>query len=231
MCLKINEQKTISQEGLAKMVKINLELCLFKENIMLMGSRVYKMHEDALHALKTSNRDLALSIIESDEYVNNDEESVNRRALEVLSLLAPVASDLRIIIAGIKIATDLERMGDYAKSIARFILKNDPILVEQMVLIEEIYKYYLNFFSKVMEAFENKDLNAAFELPKLDDTIDQLIKNLFFKLEEIGLNQTNLNQIIPLVSMARNIERAGDHSKNICEQIIYEAIGQHYDFG
>lgn len=213
------------------MVKINLELSLFKENILLMSSRVYKMHEDALKALKTSDKDLALSIIESDEYVNNDEESVNRRALEVLALLAPVASDLRIIIAGIKIATDLERMGDYAKNIARFILKNDPVLDEQMILIEEIYHVYLNFLNKVMEAFENKDLDAAFALPKMDEEIDLLIKNLFFKLEEVELNDPNTIRLIPLVGMARNIERAGDHTKNICEQIIYETTGQYYDFG
>lgn len=213
------------------MVKINLELSLFKENILLMGSRVYKMHEDALKALKKNDRDLALSIIESDEYVNNDEESVNRRALEVLALLAPVASDLRIIIAGIKIATDLERMGDYAKNIARFILKNDPVRDEQMILIEEIYRLYLDFLSKAMDAFDEKNLDAAFALPKLDEEIDALIKNLFFKLEEIELNDPNTIRLIPLVGMARNIERAGDHTKNICEQIIYEATGQHYDFG
>jgi len=213
------------------MVKINLELSLFKENILLMGSRVYKMHEDALKALKNNDRDLALSIIESDEYVNNDEESVNRRALEVLALLAPVASDLRIIIAGIKIATDLERMGDYAKNIARFILKNDPVRDEQMILIEEIYRLYLDFLSKAMDAFDEKNLDAAFALPKLDEEIDALIKNLFFKLEEIELNDPNTIRLIPLVGMARNIERAGDHTKNICEQIIYEATGQHYDFG
>lgn len=213
------------------MVKINLELSLFKENIILMSSRVYKMHEDALKALKTNDKDLALSIIESDEYVNNDEEAINKRALEVLALLAPVASDLRIIIAGIKIATDLERMGDYAKSIARFTLRNDPILEEQMILIEDIYRVYLDFFSKVMEAFENKDLDAAFALPKIDDEIDSLIKNLFFKLEEVEMNDPNTIRLIPLVGMARNIERAGDHTKNICEQIIYEATGQHYDFG
>lgn len=213
------------------MVKINLELSLFKENILLMGSRVYKMHEDALKALKNNDRDLALSIIESDEYVNNDEESVNRRALEVLALLAPVASDLRIIIAGIKIATDLERMGDYAKNIARFILKNDPVRDEQMILIEEIYRLYLDFLSKAMDAFDEENLDAAFALPKLDEEIDALIKNLFFKLEEIELNDPNTIRLIPLVGMARNIERAGDHTKNICEQIIYEATGQHYDFG
>ena len=213
------------------MVKINLELSLFKENILLMGSRVHKMHEDALRALKTNNRDLALTIIESDEYVNNDEESVNRRALEVLALLAPVASDLRIIIAGIKIATDLERMGDYAKNIARFILKNDPIHEDQMNLIEEIYLVYLDFLSIAMEAFENRDLDAAFALPKIDDEIDLLIKNLFFKLEEVELNDPNTIRLIPLVGMARNIERAGDHTKNVCEQIIYEATGQYYDFG
>jgi len=213
------------------MVKINLELSLFKENILLMGSRVYKMHEDALRALKNNDKDLALSIIESDEYVNNDEESVNRRALEVLALLAPVASDLRIIIAGIKIATDLERMGDYAKNIARFILKNDPVRDEQMILIEEIYRLYLDFLSKAMDAFDERNLDAAFALPKLDEEIDALIKNLFFKLEEIELNDPNTIRLIPLVGMARNIERAGDHTKNICEQIIYEATGQHYDFG
>ncbi|NTW91417.1 MAG: phosphate signaling complex protein PhoU [Erysipelotrichaceae bacterium] len=213
------------------MVKINLELSLFKENILLMGSRVYKMHEDALRALKNNDKDLALSIIESDEYVNNDEESVNRRALEVLALLAPVASDLRIIIAGIKIATDLERMGDYAKNIARFILKNEPVRDEQMILIEEIYRLYLDFLSKAMDAFDERNLDAAFALPKLDEEIDALIKNLFFKLEEIELNDPNTIRLIPLVGMARNIERAGDHTKNICEQIIYEATGQHYDFG
>jgi len=213
------------------MVKINLELSLFKENILLMGSRVYKMHEDALKALKNNDRDLALSIIESDEYVNNDEESVNRRALEVLALLAPVASDLRIIIAGIKIATDLERMGDYAKNIARFILKNDPIRDEQMILIEDIYRLYLDFLSKAMDAFDERNLEAAFALPKLDEEIDLLIKNLFFKLEEVEMNDPNAIRLIPLVGMARNIERAGDHTKNICEQIIYEATGQHYDFG
>lgn len=213
------------------MVKINLELSLFKENILLMSSRVYKMHEDALKALKTSDRDLALTIIESDEYVNNDEESVNRRALEVLALLAPVASDLRIIIAGIKIATDLERMGDYAKNIARFILKNDPVLEEQMILIEEIYLVYLDFLTKVMEAYENASLDVAFALPKMDDQIDSLIKNLFFKFEEIEKHGSNNVRLIPLVGMARNIERAGDHTKNICEQIIYEATGQYYDFG
>lgn len=196
-----------------------------------MGSRVYKMHEDALRALKNNDKDLALSIIESDEYVNNDEESVNRRALEVLALLAPVASDLRIIIAGIKIATDLERMGDYAKNIARFILKNDPVRDEQMILIEEIYRLYLDFLSKAMDAFDERNLDAAFALPKLDEEIDALIKNLFFKLEEIELNDPNTIRLIPLVGMARNIERAGDHTKNICEQIIYEATGQHYDFG
>jgi len=213
------------------MVKINLELSLFKENILLMGSRVYKMHEDALRALKNNDKDLALSIIDSDEYVNNDEESVNRRALEVLALLAPVASDLRIIIAGIKIATDLERMGDYAKNIARFILKNDPVRDEQMILIEEIYRLYLDFLSKAMDAFNERNLDAAFALPKLDEEIDALIKNLFFKLEEIELNDPNTIRLIPLVGMARNIERAGDHTKNICEQIIYEVTGQHYDFG
>jgi phosphate transport system protein len=82
-----------------------------------------------------------------------------------------------------------------------------------------------------MEAFENKDLDAAFALPKMDEEIDLLIKNLFFKLEEVELNDPNTIRLIPLVGMARNIERAGDHTKNICEQIIYETTGQYYDFG
>ena len=213
------------------MVKINLELNLFKDNISLMGSRVFKMHEDALLALRTADKGLALSIIEKDEYVNNDEEAINHRALEVLSLLAPVASDLRIIIAGIKIASDLERIGDYAKNIARFILKDNPITEVQMRLIENVYKNFMEFYTITFQAYENRDAKAAMELPKLDDAIDQALSSLFFNLEKTEPSQTNTAVIIAIVGMARNIERAGDHTKNICEQIIYEATGQHYDFG
>lgn len=213
------------------MVKINLELDLFKDNIRLMGTRVYKMHEDALLALKTADKDIALSIIEMDEYVNNDEESINRRALEVLSLLAPVASDLRIIIAGIKIASDLERIGDYAKNIARFVLKSNPISDIHMELIEKVYVSFMDFYVKTIDAYENKQSTLAMELPKMDDVIDQALRELFFNLEKLEPNQLNTVTIISIVGMARNIERAGDHTKNICEQIIYEATGQHYDFG
>ena len=105
------------------MVKIDTELALFQDSILSMSDKVRRMYLWALEVLRTGNKEKALAIIELDEFVNNDEEEVNDRGLEVLSLLSPVASDLRIVIAGIKIASDIERIGDYAKNIARYVIK------------------------------------------------------------------------------------------------------------
>jgi len=213
------------------MVKIDTEIEVFKEDIILMSQRVRKMFLTAIEVLHTGNKEKALSVVELDDYVNNANEEINEKAVEVLSLLAPVASDLRIVIAGIKIATDLERIGDYAKAIARFVIKNDDLDANLLNNIDILGDKFIKFFDETMDAYARRDVKLALDLPSRDDEIDAAFKSLINYLEEMYNRHENITNLIPTIGMLRNIERAGDHTKNICENIIYEIKGQHYDFG
>ena len=213
------------------MVKITTELEMFEELVFLMSEKVRRMHAWTTEILKTGDKEKALSIIELDEYVNHDEELINRRALEVLALLAPLASDLRKVIVGIKIATDLERIGDYAKSIARYVIKNEPINEAYLPYVETINSSFLKFYDATMEVYRVKDVKKALELAKLDEEIDSTIAKLYNHLEKDNQDHEDRTNVVAFVSMLRNFERAGDHTKNILEHLIYEVTNQRYDFG
>lgn len=213
------------------MVRIDVEISEFKEDIILMSQKVRKMFILALEVLHTGNKEKALSIVELDEYVNNANEEINDKAVEVLSLLAPVASDLRIVIAGIKISTDLERIGDYAKSIARFVIKNDDLDPQLLPFVDPIGNKFITFFDETMLSYANRDVKLALDLPSRDDEIDTEFKKMISHIEKLTEEKKDITALVPTIGMLRNIERAGDHTKNICENIIYEIKGQHYDFG
>ena len=213
------------------MVKITTELEMFEELVFLMSEKVRRMHAWTTEILKTGDKEKALSIIELDEYVNHDEELINRRALEVLALLAPLASDLRKVIVGIKIATDLERIGDYAKSIARYVIKNEPINEAYLPYVETINSSFLKFYDATMEVYRVKDVKRALDLAKLDEEIDSTIAKLYNHLEKDNQDHEDRTNVVAFVSMLRNFERAGDHTKNILEHLIYEVTNQRYDFG
>jgi phosphate transport system protein len=213
------------------MVKIDVEIQEFKEEIVSMAQRVRKMFVLALEVLHTGNKEKALTIVELDEYVNNANEEINDKAVEVLSLLAPVASDLRIVIAGIKISTDLERIGDYAKAIARFVIKNDDLDPQLLPYVDPIGNQFIAFFDHTMLAYSTRDVKLALDLPSRDDEIDAEFKKMISHIEKLTAEKKDITALVPTIGMLRNIERAGDHTKNICENIIYEIKGQHYDFG
>jgi phosphate transport system protein len=213
------------------MVKIDTEIKEFKDEIVVMSHQVRKMFVLAMDVLDNGRKEEALRIVELDEYVNNANESINDKAIEILSLLAPVATDLRVILAGLKISTDLERIGDYAKAIARYVIKNDELDERLQPYINPIAKTFIEFFDETMKAYEERDVKTALELPSRDDEIDTAFKKLLAFIEKLTDEGQQIAYLVPTVGMLRNFERAGDHTKNICEAIIYEVKGQHYDFG
>ena len=101
-------------------------LAAFQALILQMYRKVKTMHELALDILRSGDKEKALQLIYMDDFVNHLEEEINDQAQTVLALLSPVATDLRKVIAGIKIASDLERIGDYAKNIADYVIKKGP---------------------------------------------------------------------------------------------------------
>lgn len=211
-------------------IKIEQELDALEETIAKMGKKVVMMHEKIMSLMENDNRELALEIIQSDDRINLLEEEINDQALTALALLSPVASDLRRVIAGIKIASELERIGDYAKNIAIFMIKHEDIDTNVLSYATQMEKAFLEMLVISMEAYANKDVEVAFDIPEKDKVVNHLVKELNEKMATYQ-DVEQLKKVLTVGSVLRSIERAGDHTKNICEHIIYLVKGQHYDFG
>ena len=154
------------------------------------------------------------------------------KTMHELALLSPVATDLRKVIAGIKIASDLERIGDYAKNIADYVIKKGPaeppFVGEQA---EAIGRLFLAMLDAAMDAYQKEDVAQAYQIPRQDEQINDQFAELSGQIETAVMQGMQLEHVVPLVAMLRNFERAGDHTKNICEHLIYQVKGQHIDFG
>lgn len=214
------------------MVKIDKELDTMEANVIKMTKRVADMHERIVEVLGNPDREKELDIMQADEIVNHLEEEINDQAVRSLALLSPVASDLRKVVADIKIASELERIGDYAKNIAKFLIKQDTDAKLPHVLeyAQEMEKHMIGMLQETMQAYAERNVEQAFEIAKRDQYLNQLMKELRSALaKEAG--EHLMEQVFAVSAMVRNIERAGDHIKNICEHIIYMVKGQHYDFG
>lgn len=214
------------------MIKIDKELDTMEENVLKMGQKVVRMHEKVVQALNSPNKEIELEIVQSDDIINHLEEEINDQAQTVLALLSPVATDLRKVIAGIKIASDLERIGDYAKNIADYVIKKGPaeppFVGEQA---EAIGRLFLEMLDAAMDAYQKEDVAQAYQIPRQDEQINDQFAELSGQIETAVMQGMQMEHVVPLVAMLRNFERAGDHTKNICEHLIYQVKGQHIDFG
>lgn len=200
----------------------------FENELTNMATKVRYAMSEAITALQSNDKVLALKVVERDEVINNIDHTINNSAISALSLQQPVARDLRLLIGGIKIATDLERIGDYAKNIGRFVIKGDEDMRDFQEGIFEMASLFMTNFDLVIEALEEKDVKKAYEAAQQDDLLDQGFKTIVDRYAD--MSETHIFPL-QLAEILRNIERAGDHSKNICEQVIYIVNGQRVDFG
>lgn len=213
-------------------MRLEEKLQQYDELILLMAQRVNQMFLLAREALNEADKEKALKIVEMDDYVNHFDEDINLKASEMLSLFQPVAKDLRAIIAGIKISTDLERIGDYAKSIARFIIRNEPLDEVLLSGCNELFDIAIAQFNLTLEALRTNDVKLAFKVPEEDEKLDAGFIRIVTEIEQaINTKETEWKIPIKIATLLRNLERAGDHTKNICESLIYKVKGQHIDFG
>ena len=210
------------------MVKLDAELAAMEQNLLKMAQRVIAMHEKVVAALKQPSKEIELDIVQADDVINHLEEEINDQAIRSLALLSPVASDLRKVIADIKIASELERIGDYAKNIAIFLIKNESLDATIRSYGIAMEKQLMEMLKDTITAYEQRDVDMAFEIAERDKAIKELYYKLKSKLKE---QEDLLQHTFEISAMMRNMERAGDHTKNICEHIIYMMKGQHYDFG
>lgn len=182
---------------------------------------------DALEALVRGSEDLAKSVIARDKRIDTLEAEVDKLAVRVIALRAPMADDLREVIAALKIAGVLERIGDYSKNIARSAMRvENRKKFEPLTLIPAMAEIAGEMVHDVMTAFAARDPRLAAEVISRDDKVDAFYDSIFRNLvSHMMENPASITSAAELLFVARNIERIGDHATNVAEMVHFAATG------
>lgn len=182
---------------------------------------------DAVHAMVRRDQDEAIKIALADERIDQLQIETEQQAIATISRRAPMADDLREIISAIKIAGELERVGDYAKNIARrvpVIAETAP--VEPAIIIPEIAKLVVRMIDDALKSYKNRDAELAMNVIQRDRSVDEFYNSLFRSLLVYMIeNPQQTTQSAHLLFVAKNLERVGDHATNIAEMVYYSATG------
>lgn len=203
------------------------EMNRLNQDLVSVGKQVEEQLTMAFNAFVQMDVTTARKVIKGDAEVDNVEVEMEEECLKLLALYQPVANDLRLIVAVLKINNDLERIGDHAKNMAEIVLQmaeNGPMKVpENMIAIFEKTKLMLR---KVLLAFVELDIKIAEAVLAMDDEVDALCKSqLPLQIEMIQHEPDYAGQHLMLLSVCRQLERIGDHASNIAEDIIYLLTG------
>lgn len=187
--------------------------------------------DQSVDALLNKDIDAALKVIEDDAEINMLEEEINDRVILLIAKQSPVATDLRRLIVLIKVATDLERVGDYAVNIAKDTIRiGKEELVTPINQIQKMSELAMTMLRQVIEAFVEEDVMKGKAIAEMDDKVDELYGDTILKLMRAGAeNPEKLSQITQLAFVSRYMERSADHATNIAEQLFFLVRGRHYD--
>jgi phosphate transport system protein len=204
------------------------DLLLLQEKILRMGGMVEDAIGRALEALVDRNPDLARETIERDHLVNRMEVEIDELCTEVLALRQPAAGDLRLIITGLKISTDLERIGDLAVNLCERVLEllESPPL-KPLIDLPRMAEKAQAMLRSSLDAYVRRDAELAQEVCARDDEVDLLSKQVFRELLTYMMeNAANISRALGLMMIARYLERIADHATNIAEMVIYLVKGK-----
>ncbi len=194
-----------------------------------MGGRAEHAIIEAMRCLSERDDDAALKVIEDDKRIDALEAETERRVIQLIALRAPMAGDLRDVVAALKISGVVERIGDYAKNIAKRVpLLENATKIEPVSLLPEMARIATSMVHDVLDAFVQRDAEVALQVCKRDDAVDDFYDSIFRTLlTHMMENPHNIGQAAHLLFVAKNLERVGDHATNIAEMVYYAATGQH----
>ncbi|MFP4655161.1 MAG: phosphate signaling complex protein PhoU [Methanohalobium sp.] len=205
----------------------NRRLSTLKQNILNMGETSQKVILDSTKALKNLDLKLADETIDIDNVIDDSAEDIEKSATHLLALQHPLASDLRLILASIKIATDLERISDQGINIAEIAKSIEGEHVKPLIDIPKMAEIAEDMLQKSLQAFENLDVELAKEAAARDDEVDKLFYDTWMELINMMVEDpTIITNATHLLFVLRYLERIGDHASNICESVIYIAKGE-----
>lgn len=200
-----------------------------KEDLLQMGVRVEEDLRKALAAFREQNATLAAEVKASDPIVNEFQRSIEDRSARLIATQQPVAQDLRFLVASIKVADQLERIGDHAVHLAKATIKlqKEPY-IKPLSNIERMAEKGEEMIRLAVEAFLSLDSSKARVAAALDDAIDKHHKTLVSELlEYLREHPEKAQQGTKIIQTSGFLERLGDHVTNICEAVVYAAEGKY----
>jgi phosphate transport system protein len=203
------------------------ELRRLNNAITEMGGLAESQLAAAIQAVVDRDSDLAASVVETDVKVDQLQRDVDNLAIRLLALRQPVGSDLRQIFAAIKIASDLERICDYAANIAkRSIVLDQFPPVQPITALPRMSRVAELLVKDVIDAYVERDAGKAYAVWMRDEELDEMYAGLFRELLTYMMEDPrNIGPSTHLLFMAKNIERIGDHATNIAEDLYYLVHG------
>lgn len=194
-----------------------------------MAGWVERSSEMAVEALLTSDRDVASSVIEGDDRVDASDRNVESDAVLLIAKRQPMGDDLRVIVSAMRVSSDLERVGDLAKNIAKRALIIDGSFHQRKLAhgVDSLARLVLGQLKSSIEAFVELDIDKARRVWRRDEDVDALYTSLFRELLTYMMEDPrNISACTHLLFCAKNLERIGDHATNIAERGIYAKTGE-----
>ena len=204
------------------------EIDRLKSSLLSVGTLVEETLHMAVKAVLTRDRKLAVKVMQTDDIINEREVDVEEECLKLLALYQPVATDLRFIVAALKINNDLERIGDMASNIAgrAYTLSRHEHITPPFDL-DALTEKTTSMLRKSLEALVNLDPSLSIQVREADHEVDEIHKEMYVKTQaEIKRCPENCEQLIMFLSVSKNLERIADLTTNIAEDVIYLVSGE-----
>ncbi|MEX2230848.1 MAG: phosphate signaling complex protein PhoU [Cyclobacteriaceae bacterium] len=208
------------------MPAIEPELQALKENLQDMLSMVKSQIEKCIKAIDKQDASIAKEVVDDEKKINIQELAIDRDCENILALYTPVATDLRLVLATLKITNDLERIGDSAKSLAKMLSndlsKNEYKWMKELNVVPML-EVLVSMLKEIGNALRKEDTKSVLKTVKKDDDLNDYFKNaLKTTASLIRKNPDEAKTILSLFLLIRNLERSGDLTKNIAEEIVFQ---------
>jgi phosphate transport system protein len=199
--------------------------------ISQMGGLAEQAIYDSMKALQRGDTELAKEVRAKDKQIDAIEAELEKLIVRVIALRAPMADDLREVIAALKIAAVIERIGDYAKNIAKrvpLIHAEGEDRIDAISILPAMGQLAADMVHDVLDAFSARDAEAAAQICERDNALDDFYDSIFRTLVTFMVeNPRTISQVAHLLFVAKNLERIGDHATNVAEMVFFAATGRY----
>ena len=204
------------------------ELQRIQDELLALGSMVERAITASVESLKQRDFEASRRIIAEDRFINEKRFAIEEAVLVLIATQQPMATDLRVLAAVLEIVTELERMGDYAKGIAKInLMIGEQPLIKPLIDLPRMAEKVCDMLHRALEAFVHRDVELARAIPAEDEEVDALYNQVYRELLTFILaDPRTMDQATYLLWAAHNLERTADRVTNICERVVFTVTGE-----